>query len=220
MNNSILSLWIVLLLAGFAKHTPVNATPLAPDTSAEKQAAEPPAMPSRYANRKSRVADPDIIIKLKNPSFDPDSQGKISTWSQAEHSTGNSYTFVADSENALSIPSSARIRRHGSEPYGTLEQLIRVHPLWHNKTVRLTGWLRSDGISGTGGALILRAEGGSGQILDSNFMENARVKGTQDWKRYSIELKIPPSSFHLLVGVTLIDGGTLWADDLSIELID
>lgn len=220
MNKPILLLWALLLLTGCTKHAVNVNTPSVPEKSAERQVAVPAAMPSRLARRQMRGATPDIIIGLKNPSFDPDNQGKISAWHRTEHATGNSYTFVADSENAHSTPSSARIRRHGSEHYGTLEQLINVHPSWHNKTVRLTGWLRGEGISGAGGALILRANGGSGQILDWNFMENSRVKGTQDWKRYTIELEIPPATFSLLVGVTLEGGGTLWADDLSIELID
>ncbi|WP_239292152.1 hypothetical protein [Candidatus Nitrotoga sp. 1052] len=75
-------------------------------------------------------------------------------------------------------------------------------------------------INGAGGALVLRADDGSGQILAWNFMQNDRVKGTQDWKRYSIELKIPPSAYSLIAGVMLEDGGTLWADNLAIELID
>lgn len=213
-------MWIVLLLAGCAQHPVSVITPPAPAASAGKQEVAPAAMPSLYAKRKARIAAPDITISLKNPSFDPDSQGEISGWSKNEHSTGNSYTFVADTENAHSIPSSARIRRHGSEVWGTLDQMIQVHPSWYNKTVRLTGWLMGEGISGTGGALILRADGRSGEILAWNFMENNRVKGTQDWKRHTIELKIPSATFYLLVGVTLIDGGTLWADDLLIELID
>ena len=51
-------------------------------------------------------------------------------------------------------------------------------------------------------------------------MQNARVKGTQSWKCYTIELKIPSSAYSLIVGVMLKDGGTLWADNLMIELID
>lgn len=213
-------IWIVPLITGCAQHPISIITPPAPVTSAGKQEVVAAAMPSLYAKRKARIAAPDTTISLKNPSFDPDNQGEISGWSRNEHSTGNSYTFVADTENAHSAPSSARIRRHGSEVWGTLDQMIQVHPSWYNKTLRLTGWLKGEGISGTGGALILRANGGRGEILAWNFMENNRVKGTQIWKRHTIELKIPPATFNLLVGVTLIDGGTLWADDLSIELID
>ncbi len=220
MNNSISHLWAVLLLAGFTNHALGAEVPSVPTTSAVTQVTAPAALPSVYARRQARRAAPDAVISLKNPSFNPDKLGKISAWVEIEHGSGNSYTFVADPENALSTPSSARIRRHGSEPFGLLQQSIGVHPSWHNKTARLSGSLRGVDISGAGGALVLRADDGSGQILAWNFMQNDRVKGTQDWKRYTIELKIPPSAYSLIAGVMLEDGGTLWADNLAIELID
>jgi hypothetical protein len=220
MNNSITHLCVVILLAGYTNHVLSADTPPAPATSAVPQVATPADRPSLIARRQARRAAPDAEINLKNPSFNPDQQGKLNAWIAIEHGSGNSYTFVADRENALSIPSSARIRRHGSEPFGLLQQSIGVHPSWHNKTARLSGSLRGVDISGAGGALVLRADGGSGQILAWNFMQNARVKGTQDWKRYTIELKIPSSAYSLIAGVMLEDGGTLWADDLTIELID
>ncbi|CAG9933789.1 hypothetical protein [Candidatus Nitrotoga arctica] len=221
MNNSISHLWVVLLLAGYTNHALSADTPSAPATSAVTQVAVPPAaLSSLFARRQARRPAPDAVISLKNPSFNPDKLGKMSPWVEIEHGSGNSYTFVADAENALSIPSSARIRRHGSEPFGLLQQSISVHSSWHNKTVRLAGSLRGVDISGAGGALVLRADDGSGQILAWNFMQNVRVKGTQDWKQYTIELKIPSSAYSLIVGVMLEDGGTLWADNLTIELID
>ena len=220
MNNSIFHLWAAFLLTGYTSHALGADVPPVPATSAVPQVAAPAALPSLIARRQARRAAPDAVISLKNPSFNPDQHGKMNAWTAIEHGSGNSYTFVADPENALSIPSSARIRRHGSEPYGLLQQSIGVHPSWHNKTARLSGSLRGVDINGAGGALVLRADDGSGQILAWNFMQNARVKGTQDWKRYTIELKIPPSAYSLIAGVMLEDGGTLWADNLAIELID
>ncbi len=220
MNNSISHLWPVLLLAAYTNLALGGDTASAPATSAVPQVSAPTVLPSLIARRQARRAAPDAVISLKNPSFNPDQQGKMSAWTAIEHGSGNSYTFVVDPENALSIPGSARIRRHGSEPYGLLQQSISVHPTWHNKTVRLSGSLRGVDINGAGGALVLRADDGSGQILAWNFMQNDRVKGTQDWKRYTIELKIPPSAYSLIVGIMLEDGGTLWADNLAIELID
>lgn len=220
MNNKISYLYAAFLLAGYTNHALGADTPPASAASAVPQATVPAALPSLIARRQARRAAPDTVISLKNPSFNPDQQGKMNTWTAIEHGSGNSYTFVADPENSLSIPTSARIRRHGSEPYGLLQQSIGVHPLWHNKTARLSGSLRGADISGAGGALVLRADDGSGQILAWNFMQNDRVKGTQDWKRYTIELKIPPSTYSLIAGVMLEDGGTLWADNLAIELVD
>jgi hypothetical protein len=221
MHTSISNLWVVLLFIGYINPVFSADTPSSPATSAVTQVAVPPAaLPSTFARRQAMRPATDVVISLKNPSFNPDKLGNISAWTEIEHGSGRSFTFVADPENALSMPSSARIRRHGSEPFGLLQQSIGVHPSWHNKTVRLSGWLRGLDISGAGGALVLRADDGSGQILAWNFMETGRVIGTQDWKRYSIELKTPPTAYSLIVGVMLQDGGALWADNLEIELID
>lgn len=220
MKNSIFYLWAIVLLTGCSTQPHDTYNPPVPVTSTETQVNVPAALPSQFARRHARRAAPNAAISLKNGSFNPDNQGKMNAWATIEHASGNSYTFVADPENAFSAPSSARIRRHGSEPFGLLQQSIIIHPTWHNKTAQLSGLLKSENINGAGGALILRADDGSGKILTWNFMQNARVIGTQDWKRYTIELKIPPTAYSLKVGVMLEDGGTLWADDLAIELID
>ena len=220
MNNSISHLWVAFLLAGFTNHALGADVSSVPATPVVTQVTLPAALPSVYTRRQARRAAPHAVISLKNPSFNPDQHGKINGWTAIEHGSGNSYTFVADPENALSMPSSVRIKRQGSEPYGLLQQSIGVHPSWHNKTVRLSGSLRGVDINGAGGAFVLRADDGSGQILAWNFMQNSRVKGTQDWKSYTVELKIPPSAYSLKVGVMLEDDGTLWADNLAIELID
>jgi len=210
---------IVFLLASFSGLS-FSADPVPePASSAIKQSVSTPTpVHGLAAKRLAMRPTANAIISLKNPSFEPDPQGRINAWSTIEHGSGHAYTFVPDLEIALSAPSSARIRRHGTEPFALLRQSIPVHPSWHNRTVRLSGSLRGEDINGPGGALTLRAENGAGQILDWNFMTNDRVKGTRDWKKYTIELKIPPSAYSLFVGIMLEGGGTLWADDLSIEL--
>jgi hypothetical protein len=158
------------------------------------------------------------LIPLQNPSFNADPNGAMTGWSTIEHGVGKAYTFVADPVNAYSAPSSARIKRHGVEPFALLEQRIRVDPSWSNRMVRLSGFLKSEGIDGAGGALAMRIDNAQGTALAWSYMENARVKGTQDWKPHSIELKIPPGANEMRVGVMLEEGGTLWADDLMLEL--
>nr|SPS06537.1 exported protein of unknown function [Candidatus Nitrotoga fabula] len=221
MKHLIFRSSIAFLLACFSGLS-FSADPASEPASPTIQQSVPAPTPVHILAAKRLAMRPvaNAIISLKNPSFEPDPQGRINAWSEIEHGSGHAYTFVPDPENALSAPSSARIRRHGTEPFALLRQSIPVHPSWHNRTVRLSGSLRGEEISGPGGALTLRVEDGVGQILDWNFMANDRVKDTRDWKQYSIELKIPPSAYSLFVGIMLEGGGTLWADDLSIELIN
>ena len=159
-------------------------------------------------------------IPMINPSFTPNASGHMTGWTRIEHARGNSYTFVADPEQAYSAPVSARIRRHGVEFYGLMEQRIKVEPAWRGKTARLSGYLKTQGATGTGGALVIKSLDGGGNILVHDFMNDRRVRGDQGWKRYQAEVKIAPDSYYLRVGVMLEDDGTLWADDLSLELVD
>ena len=159
-------------------------------------------------------------IALKNPSFNADAQGRFADWASVEHNVGNSYSFVADAEDAHSAPSSARIRRHGPEIFGLLEQTMRVQPAWFGKTVRLSGYLKTAGASGGGGSLVLQARDSGGLALVHDHMDNRKVKGDQGWKLYTAQVKVPTGAWAIQVGVMLEDGGTLWADDLVLELMD
>lgn len=164
---------------------------------------------------------PGLPIELKNPGFAADASGRIPGWDQLEHNTGASYTFVADPEFfALSAPTSVRIRRHGAEFFGLMEQRVRVQPAWVNKTVRLSGFLKTQGATGTGGALLLTARDGYDNILQTERMNGRRVRGDKDWKQYEVQLKVTPATWWLQVGVMLEDDGTLWADDVVLEIID
>ncbi|MEO7640271.1 MAG: hypothetical protein ABIU07_02555, partial [Ramlibacter sp.] len=106
------------------------------------------------------------------------------------------------------------------EAFGLLEQRVVAQPAWEGHTVRLSGSLKTVGATGGGGALVLQARTASAVILTHDHMDDRRLKGDQGWKKVSVQLKLPPQTRQLLVGVMLEEGGTLWADDLMLELLD
>ena len=65
----------------------------------------------------------------------------------------------------------------------------------------------------------MQARNGSDGVMLHDHMDGRRVRGDQDWQRYSVEMKIPPGAWALQVGVMLEDDGTLWADDLALHLM-
>ena len=71
-----------------------------------------------------------------------------------------------------------------------------------------------------GGALTLQITDGSGNTLVHNYMDNRRVRGDQGWKHYSVEVKLPPQTYYVNVGPMLEEDGTLWADDMVLEILD
>lgn len=161
-----------------------------------------------------------VAVALNNPSFNADAQGRFPGWTLHEHNRGESYTFVADAANAHSAPTSARVQRHGVEFFGLMQQLIKIRPEWYGKTARLSGYLRTEGAVGTGGALVIQARNSGSSPLAHDHMDDRRVTGTQGWKRYAVEVKIPTGAAEIQVGAMLQDDGTLWVDDLTLILLD
>lgn len=163
---------------------------------------------------------PGVPLPLENPGFTPDANGRVLPWTALEHASGNSYTFVPDTEFSVSPPASLRIRRHGTEVFGMSDQRLRVRPEWVGKTVRLSGFLRTQGASGEGGALILSMRDGYDNVVVSQHMDDRRVRGDSEWAEYAVDLKVPSNTWWIQVAVLLEGPGTLWADDLRLEQMD
>ena len=162
-----------------------------------------------------------LSLPLVNGSFTPDEAGRFTGWSIVEHNVGGSYRFEADREVfALSPPNSVRISRYGPEIWGLIEQRVRVQPEWIGRTVRLSGYLRTRGVTGVGAGLVLQARDGSDQILSVQQMNDRPVRGDQDWQQYALQMRVPERSWWLKVGALLEEDGTLWADDLALDLMD
>lgn len=182
-------------------------------------------MPVQQASSSSSVMatnakSPWVTIPVKNPSFEPNAKGQIADWTASEHGEGNSYTFAPDPVAAWSGATSAKIHRYGAEFFGLLNQKVRISPDWIGKTVRFSGYLKTEKVDGKGGALILQATGGGGEILAWNHMHDNRAKDTQNWKPYFVEIVIPKNAFYLLIGAMLEDGGTLWIDDVRLNVVN
>ena len=160
-----------------------------------------------------------VPIEIENPSFAPDDQGNLPGWQSIGHAQGNSHEVVADRRKPRSAPASLRIKRTGYEPWGLLAQVVKVKPEWVGRNVRLSGYLRTAGATGTGGALVLQATNGSGSVMVHDHMDDRRARGDQGWKLATTQIKIPPGAYFVKVGVMLEDDGTLWADDLALHLM-
>lgn len=162
-----------------------------------------------------------INVPIQNATFDQASaSGELTYWLASEHNQGNSYTFAATSDSAWSAPLSLKIHRYGTETYGAMNQLVPLQASWIGKTARLSAYLKTANAVDGGAGLMLQMLGGAGEILDWNHMNDSKVKLNQPWQSYSITLKILPKTAFISVGVMLEGGGTLWADDMKLELID
>lgn len=160
-----------------------------------------------------------FVVPLVNPSFNSSDNVRFPGWLPVEHVGVPSYSFAVDTSNPHSSPTSARIRRHGPESWGLIQQIVKVPADWIGKTARLTGYLRSEGVVGVGGGLIVQARGASSSTIVHDHMDDRRVVGTQAWKRHQVSVVIPPDTHFIQVAAILQDDGTLWVDDLQLEIV-
>lgn len=158
-------------------------------------------------------------VPLENPSFLGSTGDVPANWVAKEHRVRDHYEFRADDNAPLSAPTSARIRQIKPEDFGVLDQTVRVLACWQGQRARLTGFLRTEAAVGVGAGLVMQTVGPDGSIQTWNHMNDSRVRGTQPWKKHQIEVAIPGNAERLRVGVMLEEGGTLWADDLSLEIL-
>ena len=88
---------------------------------------------------------------------------------------------------------------------------------YRGKRVRISGYLRSADASSA--SFWLRVDGPGGMQAFDN-MANRALTGTRDWTPFAIVLDVPADARMLNTGLLLIGGGTAWADDLRIDVVD
>lgn len=102
--------------------------------------------------------------------------------------------------------------------FGTLMQNSQPGK-YLGKKVRMTGYLKSEDIEGSGG-LWFRVDGKeAGKSLSFDNMYDRAVKGTTAWKKYEIVLDVPEEATNLAYGALLVGTGTLWFDDIQFEIV-
>jgi hypothetical protein len=85
------------------------------------------------------------------------------------------------------------------------------------KTLTLRGYMRTEDVTGFAGFYM--QEDGFTPGLEMQTMERQPVRGTTDWKQYSISVALHPEATKLVFGIQLSSSGKVWFDDLEL-LID
>lgn len=126
-------------------------------------------------------------------------------------------TLFADDKIVHGGRLSARIQRQAESPddFSSLTNDIQMD--FAGTTIELRGFIRTEGVSGFVG-LWMREDGETPGLAFDN-MESRQLKGTTEWKEYSITLPVKPEGKQLFFGVLLAGRGKAWADDLQL-LVD
>jgi hypothetical protein len=163
-------------------------------------------------------------FRSQTPSFETAKEGTVDIpdgWIAMQHAGKPSYKVALDESVRRNGKRSVRIENTGPEPVGTVQQALSAAP-YRGKTLRFSGWLRTEGatgnVFGTGAGLMLNSMRGGYPHVYSQMQGNA-VNGTTDWTRYEVVLTVPNDADHLEIGVLLFGPGNAWFDDAALDLL-
>lgn len=97
--------------------------------------------------------------------------------------------------------------RPNVDGFGTLMQQFTAG-LYAGKRVRLSGFLKTEEVSGWAG-LWLRVDK-ENEMVGFDNMQNRAVKGTTGWHHYEVVLDVPKDATGIALGVLLDGSGKVW----------
>jgi hypothetical protein len=135
--------------------------------------------------------------------------------------TPQDYEMFADSTVHYGGKASATLKAKESatkKSWGTLLQGIWPDE-YRGKRVRLSGYLKS--VDAGWAAFWMRIDSATFNTVPLAFdnMDDRRVKGTTDWKKYELVLDVPSEASLIAFGVMLGGKGQIWVDDLQLEVV-
>lgn len=125
--------------------------------------------------------------------------------------------FTISQDTGIKYQGKASVKIESINPYPESESLTVSIPLsLQGKVIEVGAYLKLENLKGAGG-IILCLEKENKMVKYENMM-NKGLKGTIDWKEYSVALPIPPGIDNITIGVIISGSGVLWTDDFSIKI--
>lgn len=93
----------------------------------------------------------------------------------------------------------------------------RIPANYVGDTITLAGYIKHENVKNGFVGLLMRIDGHNRMLAMENMFHN-KIKGTKDWKEYSIKLPYPPEAESIYIGGILSGKGTAWFDDFKITI--
>jgi hypothetical protein len=129
------------------------------------------------------------------------------------------YRFTLDADVRHAGKASAKLApiMDGSSRYGTMMQAFDAAP-YRRKRVRMSAFVRGEDLSGRADGWA-RAQGSASPAEGPGLGGGAcALSGTFEWKPCEIVFEVPGESVQVEVGFGLAGSGTLWVDDVKLEI--
>ena len=153
--------------------------------------------------------------KADEPKFPRD-------WGRCFRTYGDrdAYVFASDSSTASSGSWSARISSRVARPNPSGAALCQTLSAaeFAGRRLRITLHMRTQDAM-PAAHMVFRAAGADGRVLTFYNMEPHWVGGSTSWAEYSAVLDLPAEAATIMFGGSLVNTGSVWLDDASIEVV-
>ena len=164
--------------------------------------------------RPAAAARTGAAAQIVNGDFEQTaSDGSIPGWDQVQHAGEKSYEMRIDADGAYAGHGSFHMIRIKPQVYGSLTQNLDLRA-YAGKTLELSAMLKSRDVGPDGWKLMVNGN------VAGTLQYSPGLTGTTEWQRQSVTLKLPPNSQRITIGVTLLDAGEGWADNIEAKILD
>ena len=136
---------------------------------------------------------------------------------------GNGYEVTVDTTAAVAGRASVRSRRVDSSAanaraFGVTTQLFPA-AVARGRTLRVTGWIRTEGVTSGYAGLWARADAAGQRMLFLENMGRRGVRGTTPWTAHTIEIPVDSVAEVVYFGAIHPGNGIAWFDSLTVEVV-
>jgi hypothetical protein len=151
------------------------------------------------------------LIAVANGDFEQTSpDGDVPGWMTLQHAGIHAYEMAIEPGGAYSGNGGFRMTRTHPQEYGTLAQDIEL-PQRFNGDIELSAMLKSRDAGPEGWRLMV--------IAGAPPVYSTPLTGTTEWQHATVRVKPAPGTTSVRIGITLLDAGTGWADDVQLKAI-
>lgn len=169
-------------------------------------------------------APPKVEVQFANASFEAIGARRADGTSTpiGWYTGGEGYLLAVDTAQRLDGRFSLRSLRvdtaSGGQRFGLASQTLPAN-VASGRTVRFTGWIRTENITTGYAGLWLRIDAPGNRMLHLDNMQARGPRGTTPWTRYVIELPVDSGAATIIFGALHPGSGTAWFDSLRMEAI-
>jgi len=171
-----------------------------------------------YQSKEVKPNDLNAYLAKLNLDFEKGQVGPSSKLPKYWFGGGEGYLRTVEQRQDKLNDSCGKITRTGDKGmFGTFTNSLDPK-IFRGKKVEISGWMKLKEVEGAVG-LWLRSDAEK-RVATFYNMNDQKINGTRDWKRYSFEIEIPSEVTNINFGALLSGGGTMWVDDLDVKIVE